>query len=246
MSVVNGSRRTGFSLDPDEDARLVERCRTGDRQAWEMLVRRYERLVYAIAQRYRLSDPDLGDVFQDVFAALVRGLPRLRDARALCRWLARTTDRIARATALRARRESAASVHAMDVAQRVAADAPLIGASLEALEEQAMIRLAFESLPEGCRRLLHALYYEDPVPPYAELARRWAVPIGSLGPSRARCIDRLRRIVKGLVGTEVGIRVEGLPTSADERSREERTDGRPRRGDVPPADRVLANMEDPR
>ena len=92
-------------LDPGFDARLVERCLAGDARAWELLVRRYERLVYAVARSYHLSDTDLGDVFQEVFAALVRGLPRLREARALCRWLSSTTDRIARATALRSRRE---------------------------------------------------------------------------------------------------------------------------------------------
>ncbi len=234
-------------LDPSQDAQLVAQCLAGDARAWETLVRRHERLVYAVARRYRLSDPDLGDVFQEVFAALVKGLPRLRDARALCHWLSSTTDRIARATALRTRRESAASVQATDVAQNVAADVPPVEASLEALEEQALIRLALESLPEGCRRLLLALYYEDPVPAYAQLARRWGVPIGSLGPTRARCIDRLRRILKGLADTEAGISTEGLPTFADERSRDERTDRKPRRGAVPAfADRVSTNTEDPR
>src|SRR6058998_148261 len=89
------------TLDPQLDARLVERCRAGDSRAWDALVRRYERLVYAVARSYRLADDDLKDVFQEVFAALVKGLPRLRDARSLCRWLSSTTERIACASALR-------------------------------------------------------------------------------------------------------------------------------------------------
>src|SRR5439155_21543661 len=94
-------------LDPDEDARLAARCLAGESAAWGALVRRHERLVYAVARSYRLAPADVGDVFQEVFAALVRGLPRIRDSRSLVRWLSSTTDRIARATALRRRRERA-------------------------------------------------------------------------------------------------------------------------------------------
>ena len=193
------------SFAPGEDARLVDRCLTGDARAWAALVARHERLVYAVARSYRLSDADLGDVFQDVFAALVRGMPRMREARTLVRWLSSTTERIARATALRRRREQALAASDAAAAHVVAADQPAVEAELETLEEQALIRLALESLPEGCRRLLAALYYEDPVPEYAALARRLGTPIGSLGPTRARCLERLRRRLRGLLETPGGI-----------------------------------------
>src|SRR5262247_3794883 len=94
-------------LDPDLDARLVARCVDGDAKAWEALVRRHERLVYAVGRSYRLGDEDMGDVFQDVFTALLKGLPRLRDGRTLVRWLSSTSERIARTTALKRRREAA-------------------------------------------------------------------------------------------------------------------------------------------
>jgi len=187
-----------FRLDPGEDARLVERCRAGDARAWEALVRRYERLVYAVARTYRLQDADLGDVFQEVFAALHRGLPRLREPRALCRWLSSTADRIARATASRARAAPALSLEDGDGADRFAADLPSIGSDLETLEEQALMRIALASLPERCGRLLKALYYEDPPASYAALAQRFGVPIGSLGPTRARCFEALRRAYEAL------------------------------------------------
>jgi RNA polymerase sigma factor (sigma-70 family) len=234
------------SLDPTEDAHLVERCLAGDGRAWEALVRRHERLVYAVARRYRLSEPDLGDVFQDVFTALVKGLPRLRDGRALCRWLVSTTDRIARTTALRGRRESARTVQNPAVAENIAEDSPAIVATLETLEEQALIRLALSSLPTGCRRLLIALYYEDPTPAYSQLARRWGVPIGSLGPTRARCIERLRRILKGLTASGDRISAEGSPTFADERSREERTDREVRGAALASEHRMITNTEESR
>src|SRR5206468_10111123 len=120
------------SLDPAYDAQLVQRCLAGDARAWELLVRRYERLVYAVARSYRLSESDLGDVFQEVFAALVRGLPRMRDSRALCRWLSSTTERIARAMALRRRREQALTTVTDPTAlEDISADQPAVGADLE-------------------------------------------------------------------------------------------------------------------
>src|SRR5947208_17197122 len=110
-------------LDPALDARLVARCLAGDSRAWDALVRRHERLVYAVARSYRLEDDDLADVFQDVFAALVRGLPRLRDTRTLVRWLSSTTDRVARRAALKRRRELALS-QPESMVERLPATAP--------------------------------------------------------------------------------------------------------------------------
>jgi RNA polymerase sigma factor (sigma-70 family) len=201
------------SFDPGEDARLVDRCLTGDASAWAALVARHERLVYGVARSYRLSEADLGDVFQEVFAALVRGMPRIREARTLVRWLSSTTERIARATALRRRREQALEAPDQVAAGEVAADQPGVEAELETLEQQALVRLALESLPEGCRRLLTELYYVDPAPEYAVLARRLGMPIGSIGPTRSRCLERLRRRLTTLRETPGGIIKPAAPTS---------------------------------
>ncbi len=182
-------------LDPELDARLVERCLAGDARAWEALVHRHERLVYAIARSWRLSDEDTGDVFQDVFTALVKGLPRLREARTLVRWLASTADRVARTTALRRRREQSLRHDDPGVLDRQAGPDEPVGADLERLQREAFVRLAFGGLPERCQRLLGALYYEDPPPGYADLSRRLGVPVGSLGPTRARCMEKLRALL---------------------------------------------------
>ncbi len=176
-----------------EDQRLVDRCLAGDRQAWSALVRRHERLVYAVARAYRLPESDLGDVFQEVFAALVRGLPRVREPRALVRWLSSTTQRIARATALRRRREAALTVGVdPQMMATYPGKEPAVGTDLERLEDQALLRLALAALPPRCRRLLETLYYEDPPPAYADVSRRLGLPVGSIGPTRARCFERLR------------------------------------------------------
>ncbi len=206
-------------LDPELDARLVARCLAGETRAWDALVRRHERLVLAVARSYRLSDEDLGDTFQDVFTALLKGLPRLREPRALCRWLSSTTDRIARATALRRRREQARSISTDDAdhsGPELRSTEPAVGAELERLEAQAMVRLAMGALSERCRRLLHAMYQEDPTPAYSEIADRLGMPIGSLGPTRARCLERLRGGLKALDPNTQGISSEDRPTSPSE------------------------------
>jgi len=208
------SRPRSPQLQPDVDRRLVERCLEGEARAWDELVRRHERLVYAVARSFRLSDPDLADVFQDVFAALVQGLPRIRDGRALVRWLSTTTQRIAYAAALRARRRDALAP-ATDPADldRVADAGPGLDASLEAHEEQALIRMALARLNERCRKLLQALFYEDPQPSYREVAVRLGVPVGSLGPTRARCFDAMRAVLDA--PSEGAARISGRssPTS---------------------------------
>ncbi len=213
------------ALDPELDARLVARCLEGDSRAWDALVRRHERLVYAVARSWRLSDEDLGDVFQEVFAALVRGLPRLRDARSLVRWLASTTERTARATALRRRREQGLRSGDDATLEGIGTDDAPVGADLERLERQAMVRLALAGISERCRRLLEALYYEDPAPAYADLAHRLGVPVGSLGPTRARCMGRLRERLDELAGPGITPGAEATSPSAGTRPARERRGG---------------------
>ena len=193
-------------LDPELDARLVSRCIDGEARAWEALVRRHERLVYSIGRSYRLGDEDMADVFQDVFAALLRGLPRLREGRTLVRWLSSTSERIARTTALKRRREAAREDHAEETFAGLADQGEAVGADLEKVERQHQVRMALGAVSERCKRLLEALYYEDPTPSYTELSQRLGVPVGSLGPTRARCMQRLRGHFEEVSGESAGIR----------------------------------------
>jgi len=192
-------------LDPELDARLVGRCIAGDARAWEALVRRHERLVYAIGRSYRLGDEDMADVFQDVFTALLKGLPRLRDGRTLVRWLSSTSERIARTTALKRRREAAREDRAEETFASLADQGEAVGADLEKVERQHQVRLAMGAISDRCKRLLEALYYEDPIPSYQELSQRLGVPVGSLGPTRARCMERLRGHFEEISGEAGGI-----------------------------------------
>ncbi len=227
------------SLDPALDARLVARCREGDAAAWAALVRRYERLVYAVARGYRLADEDVADVFQEVFAALVRGLPRLRDGRTLCRWLASTTDRIALATALRRRRERAREGAPATGFEALPDDASPVGQDLEALESAMRVRLALGALAPACRNLLEALYYRDPSPAYRDLASELGIPIGSIGPTRARCLEKLERALRALESEPERISAPEPPTSFPEKG-----GGALRHSIVPGAPRPAASRED--
>ena len=199
----------------------MARCLEGDERAWTALVRRYQPLVYAVARSYRLSEEDLGDVFQDVFTALVRGMPRLRDARALCRWLSSTTDRIAFTLALRRRREAARNT-AEPIEDRPVADpGEPVGADLEALEERLLVRLALGRIGRRCQELLDALYAED-AQDYRAIGRTLGMPVGSIGPTRARCIQRLRESLESVQRSDSGITRRASSTSIPE-------DGRTRR-----------------
>lgn len=209
--------RTTRGIDPDLDARLVARCAAGDARAWEALVRRHERLVYAIGRSFRLGDEDLGDVFQDVFAALLKGMPRLRDGRALVRWLASTTERIARTTALKRRREAAREHRGQGTIDELRDESGPVGSELERAEREHQVRLALGAVSERCKRLLEALYYEDPTPSYGQLSQRLGVPMGSLGPTRARCIERLRGLFENLRSDPPGIQDDARPTSLQDR-----------------------------
>ena len=206
-------------LDPEEDARLVEGCLRGEERAWTALVKRHERLVYAVGRSYRLNDEDMGDVFQEVFTALYKGLPRLNDSRALVRWLSSTADRIARTAALRTRKQEARQTGDPEALEDLPSGEEL-GHGLEELETQALVRLALTALPDRCRNLLTLLYYQDPPLSYQEVSRALGIPPGSLGPTRARCFEKLRSALEAQESGRAGIRNPPSPTSPIDGPRE--------------------------
>lgn len=181
--------------DGRDDAALVHACRQGDTGAWERLVHRYRRLIYTIPRRARLGDADAADVFQTVFARLHENLDTLAQPERLQAWLVTT----ARRETLRLLRERARSVE--DPAAGAAAPEPvdpdpLPEALLEQLQLHHRVRQALERLPEPCRTLLGLLYGENEPPPYAEISARLDMPEGSIGPTRARCLAKLRRLLE--------------------------------------------------
>ena len=184
-----------------EDHTLVAACLAGDAGAWETLVARYQRLVYSIPMKARLSADDAADIFQSVWLKLYEKLASLRDHEKLSSWLITTTTREVWRVAARNRRDSApASADDDDQSnalEQIAATAPLADAEREMLEQQQLVREALESLPERCRNLLTMLFYEKDELSYAEIARRMAMPVPSVGPTRARCLEKMKKLLQG-------------------------------------------------
>lgn len=175
--------------DPD-DAALVARCRSGDTRAWSLLVQRYQRLVHAIVRRGGLDDEAAADVFQTVFARLVEHLPRLQQPDRLQAWIVTTAKRELWLARSRGRRTVplAEEAHA-----EVPDDTPGAEAALSDLQQLHRLRQALDRLDDRCRRLLRLLFTDDDRrPDYDEVSRTMAMPVGSIGPTRARCLGKLR------------------------------------------------------
>jgi len=182
-----------------EDARLIERLRRGEAGAWREFLRRYERLIYAVPRRYGLSPESSADVFQETLLAFLRGLPRLRDARALPRWLTQTAYRLSRD---RARKDKRAGQPQADVFwDGIADERPGPEEELSRLQALGDLHAAMPRLSARCRDLLTALFLEDPSPSYGELAQRFRAPVGSLGPTRQRCLKALLHLLSAHDGT---------------------------------------------
>jgi RNA polymerase sigma factor (sigma-70 family) len=182
----------------DSDLELVLACRRGDQLAWEKLVRRYQRLIYAIPRRAGLSEDDAAEIFQDVFTTLFEKLNDIQEPERLQAWLVTTTRRRTLRTISR-RPEKLRSDEDEDegasVAEMMSDPALLPDEKLLLLEEQHQIRTAVSQLDERCQTLVKLLFYQREPPSYAEVAQVLGVPEGSIGPTRARCLSKLLRIL---------------------------------------------------
>lgn len=186
--------------DADSDAMLVARCNRGDASAWPLLVKRYQRLVYTIVRRVGLDEHAAADVFQTVFSRLIEHLPRLNQADRLQAWIVTTAKREALLQRSRGARQVSLTVDGDDDAAAVldiADDAPLPDEQLATLQVQHQVREALERMDERCRTLLTLLYSDgEEGHAYDEVARRLAMPLGSIGPTRARCLGKLRKLLE--------------------------------------------------
>ena len=182
---------------------LVTRARNGDTRAWDDLVERYAPLVWSICRKYQLGPADADDVAQSVWLHLVDHLDRIRDPAALPGWLATTARRECLRVLGAARRTSAGCVINFETIpdQQIGTADP----ELLAAERHAALREAFQDLPPAGQRLI-LLLIEDPPVPYAEISARLGIPIGSIGPTRRRGLDKLRRhpAIAALINTDSG------------------------------------------
>lgn len=170
---------------------LLAAAADGDSGAWSAIVDRYERLVWSVVRGYRLGDAASSDVCQTVWMRLVENCDRIRDPERLPGWLSTT----ARNESLRLVRASKRTIPSEFEFDLVDESTPDLDASL--INEERMRRLveAFNELDEDCQRLLRLLTTDPPLD-YDTIGELIGRPKGSIGPTRARCIEKLRRIME--------------------------------------------------
>ena len=181
-------------------AALVMRARNGDQRAWDAIVERYAPLVWSICRRYRLADA--ADVGQAVWLQLVEHIGQIRDPASLPGWLATTTGREC-GRIVRAARRTSPPGQMLDVGDIPGEQAALPDDEVLQAERHTALHDALAHLPPPCQQLI-ALLTEDPPLPYAQISARLGIPVGSIAPSRSRCLAKLRRrpVIAALTNTE--------------------------------------------
>jgi RNA polymerase sigma factor (sigma-70 family) len=172
---------------------LVARARLGDRSAWSTLLERYLPLTRAVARGYRLNDADVEDVGQTVCMRLVENLGRLREPAALPAWITATARHESLRLTRNHRRTIPVDLFNEAKSDNIADDHHDPDANLLRAEQAEVLRKGLAHLPQKQRNLL-LLLTDDQPPSYREIGQLLAMPIGSIGPTRARGVARLRAI----------------------------------------------------
>jgi RNA polymerase sigma factor (sigma-70 family) len=177
---------------------LLKLAADGDRSAWDALVERFGQMVWSTARSFRLDDATAKDVAQTVWLKLIENVDRIKDPERLPGWLATTCRR----EALRAVKKSERAV-ATDFEYDIADDSPSFEELLIGDEENRRVVKAFHTLDEMCQEMLR-LMTAEPALTYEEISEVTGRPIGSLGPTRARCLEKLRGAISRISGGSDG------------------------------------------
>ncbi len=190
--------RTKASAKPEakwNDTRLVKECLSGDEAAWARLIDKYKALIYSIPIKYNLPPQEAADVFQSTCVELLVRLPELREPRALPKWLMQ----VAHHECYRVKRLNKRVVSRDSEENSPEPEVPPIAEGLvQQTQEEQMLREAITVLTPQCRRLVEMLFFESPSRPYAEVAAELGLALGSIGFTRQKCIERLRRRLEEL------------------------------------------------
>jgi len=178
------------------DDRLVGACRKGDQQAWSALLDKYKNLIYSIPIKLGLYD-DAADIFQAVCLDLLTDLPRLREPRALPKWLMQTCYH----KCLQARRRTEKNVALAEEDVETSAEGnlrTLPDDMLVQLEKEQMVRNVIAELSPRCERMVRMLFFETPPRPYDEIAKELGIATGSIGFIRGRCLGKLKQQLENM------------------------------------------------
>jgi RNA polymerase sigma factor (sigma-70 family) len=193
-NVSRNAARTLPALDDARaawpDARLVSECIGGSEEAWRALIFKYKNLIFSIPVKYGFTTDDSTDIFQAVCLDLLSELPKLRKVKALPKWIMQIT-----AHKCFHRKQQQQRTEVMDPAAKEFEKSTPSRAQeiLQEVEDEQSLRQAMAALPPRCRKLVHMLFYEEPVRPYQEIAATLGIAVGSIGFIRQRCLERLRK-----------------------------------------------------
>ena len=182
------------SRDHSSDERLIGCCLKGDQESWSALIDKYKNLIYSIPIKLGMYQ-DAGDIFQSVCVDLLSELPRLREHRALPKWLMQTCYHKCLHYQRAAERlvELAPEGTDSDAASPASSADDLPEQMLVQLEQEQILRDAVSELPEKCERMVRLLFFENPPRPYENIAEELGMAIGSIGAIRGRCLAYLRK-----------------------------------------------------
>ena len=179
------------------DAELIRACRAGDETAWDKLVERYQRLIFAIPRRAGLGDEQAADIFQEVFLTLFEKLDDIEQPDKIRSWMV-TTAKYKTWAAVRGGKGFYSPETEEEMEQELASvrdNSPLADDMLVTLEEQHLVRAGLQQLDERCRQILSMLYMQDRAASYADVAAAIAVGETSISPLRSRCLKKLEKIL---------------------------------------------------
>ena len=166
------------------DHDLIQACLRQEQDGWKELIGRYQRLIHSVARSFCPQPDDTADIFQQVCLEMHRTLHQLRNEDTLAAWLITVTRR--RAYAFLRAQKPQVPIEDFDAA---------VEARVESLEKEFEVERALAQLPDRCERLLRLLYFDIDEPSYVDIARKMTMPVASIGPTRARCLEKLKRLI---------------------------------------------------
>lgn len=175
------------------DERLVRECLAGNEEAWSALIDKYKKLIYSIPVKWNLSREDANDIFQAVCVDLYSELSRLREPRALPKWLIQTTLH----KCARLKQKQSRFVDD-EITDELLPQEPGADRIVEEVEQEQILRNAIRGVPARCAQMIRMLFFESPARPYNEIAGELGLATGSIGFIRGRCLDKLRKQLESL------------------------------------------------
>ena len=189
MKVVTPAREVAWT-----DERLVRECRKGNQIAWSALIEKYKNLIFSIPIKFGLPREDAADIFQAVCVDLLSSLPKLREPRALAKWLIQTSFH----KCLRSKKDRLNLVDDLEVLddERNVSVNELPEEMLYQVQREQSVREALAALPPRCGRMVSMLFFDDPPRPYQEVAKELGIASGSIGFIRGRCLKKMRQLLE--------------------------------------------------